>query len=188
MVKNATLRQPSIAVGLPRPGTTTRPTSEPGRSVGPWALPEIPAPDRLISGKPFHSKMGLFPEIFQKILDHTVEGEHLRHFTAMRCAQRSHTNMTRAVRRISARSPHTALVGAQHQRGLYHVLEGGHLLLAEHRLDEREDALARGRAGRDGKGDARRERPRRERLAVDAPPLEDRLGECVDVGRAETRR
>ena len=86
--------------------------------------------------------MGLFPEIFQKILDHTVEGEHLRHFTAMRCAQRSHTNMTRAVRRISARSPHTALVGAQHQRGLYHVLEGGHLLLAEHRLDEREDALA----------------------------------------------
>ena len=94
--------------------------------------------------------MGLFPEIFQKILDHTVEGEHLRHFTAMRCAQRSHTNMTRAVRRISARSPHTALVGAQHQRGFYHVLEGGHLLLAEHRLDEREDALARRRAGRDG--------------------------------------
>ena len=46
--------------------------------------------------------------------------------------------------------------------------EGAHLLLAEEVLEEREDALARCRIGRDGEDDACSERPRRD--APDARP------------------
>ena len=42
-------------------------------------------------------------------------------------------------------SANAAVVVAQHERALHHVGHGGELVLAEHLLDEGEDALRRGR-------------------------------------------
>ena len=69
-------------------------------------------------------------------------------------------------------SPHAAAVVAQHQRPLDVV---GHecmlLRVAEHVLEQREHALARGRVGRDRKDDPRRLGPLRDLVAVVGPPL-----------------
>ena len=73
---------------------------------------------------------------------------------------------------MEASSADVALIVAQHQRALHEVRQRVELLLAEHRLDEGEDALARRRARRHGEDDARGLGPRRGRRVVDAPPLE----------------
>ena len=62
------------------------------------------------------------------------------------------------------------------------------LLLAEEPLEQGEDALAQSRVGRDGKHDARRQRPRLERAAVGAQPLEDGLRVVRYRGLVECRR
>ena len=67
-------------------------------------------------------------------------------------------------------SAHGALVRAEHDGALELVAEGVELLAAEHGLDEREDALARGGTGEDGEGDARRVCPIGDLGLVELPP------------------
>ena len=59
------------------------------------------------------------------------------------------------------------------------------MLLAEHELEKHEDALTRGRVGRQAEGDARHQRPSWEGGAVGAPPVKDLVGEALHVRRVE---
>ena len=59
----------------------------------------------------------------------------------------------------SGSSAHYALVVVEHQPSLKVVSECAHCLIAKEVLEEGKDALARGRIGRNGEDDARRQRP-----------------------------
>ena len=77
------------------------------------------------------------------------------------------------------------MVVAQHERGLDHVGERGHLCVAKHQLEHREDTLGGRRVGSERPDDLHRERPRWELLAVVRPPEQDALSELVNVGVVE---
>eukprot|EP00966_Prymnesium_polylepis_P108080 2502844-Prymnesium_polylepis.1 len=80
-------------------------------------------------------------------------------------------------------SAHRTLVVAQHKRCLDLVSEGADLVAAVHCLQEREDALSAGGAGRHREDDARGLGPRRELVRVLAPPLQDHRRELIERGR-----
>ena len=71
-----------------------------------------------------------------------------------------------SARDMAAASAHTALVVGEHERGLDLVPEGRGLLVADEYLEQREDALAGSRVGREREDDARRARPLGELGAV----------------------
>ena len=80
---------------------------------------------------------------------------------------------------------HTVIV-PEHECCADRIRERAHLLVLKHQLEEREDALAGCRVGRDGEDDARGKRPLLEGAAIGAPPREHALGVCGDVPKLYT--
>ena len=80
------------------------------------------------------------------------------------------------------------VVVCEHERGLDVIGERTHLLVAEHGLEERKDALARSRVGREGKHDLGSLRPEREVVLVLEPPRENLPGQGVGSARGTGRQ
>ena len=81
---------------------------------------------------------------------------------------------------MDALVPHsadTALIHAQHQRRLDDICQCLHLLIAEHRLEHREDALSRGRVRSEAENNLRCFRPCWEFGAIRSPPEQHLLRE-----------
>ena len=78
-----------------------------------------------------------------------------------------------------------ALSELEHQGALDEVRQGGGARVAEHGLEEREDALSARRVRRHGKHDARRRRPGGELVAVATPEEQDGIRECLHARRVD---
>ena len=75
-------------------------------------------------------------------------------------------------KRFTMLTPNRTLVVFEHEGRLDHVRQCGHLHLAEHELEEREDTLCSRRVGCERADDLHGESPRRKQVAVVGPEEE----------------